>query len=273
MLTQVQVWTAQGALLNLPLEDVSAGLVVEEIEGLDPVKATLVSSSFATMDGEQYQSSRRETRNIKLKLGLQPDYILETVRGLRSRLYGFFMPKSKIKMRFVMADGLEADISGHVESFETALFTKEPTVDISVICFDPDFYEPTPVVVNGTTTAGTTEMLVEYDGTVESGIEFALTVTQPISTFTIYHRPPDGTLRSLDFVGSLQAGDVLKIVTTAGSKSATLTRSGSDSSMLYGVSPFSNWIEFQPGDNYLRVYATQAGEAFTVTYTNKYGGL
>ncbi len=44
MLTKLDVSTVQGDLLTLQLDDVSEGLVVLEVEGLDPVKATLVSS-------------------------------------------------------------------------------------------------------------------------------------------------------------------------------------------------------------------------------------
>jgi hypothetical protein len=57
MLTGVEVRTIQDNLLALSLDDPSSGFIIEEIEGLDPVKASVVSSSFATMDGEQYQFS------------------------------------------------------------------------------------------------------------------------------------------------------------------------------------------------------------------------
>ena len=49
MLTNVQVFTDQGALLTLSLEDVSEGFVIQSIDGLDPVNATVVSSNFALM--------------------------------------------------------------------------------------------------------------------------------------------------------------------------------------------------------------------------------
>ena len=273
MLTMVEVRTSQGALLGIPLDDVSDGFVVEEIEGLDPVKATLVSSSFARLDGEQYQSSRRESRNIKLRLGLEPDYISQTVRDLRRSLYGFFMPKSVVKLRFILSSGLFMDIEGRVESFETALFTKEPAVDISIICFDPDFTNPTPGVLSGVSTATMTETLLPYDGTVESGIMFILSVNRSISELTIYHRPPDGTLRLLSFSAPLIAGDLLSIDTRTGTKSAQRTRSNVVTSLLYGVSPQSNWIELMPGDNYIRIYALGAGIPFDIGYTSRYGGL
>lgn len=273
MLTLVEVRTAQGDLLGMPLGDISDGFVIEEIEGLDPVKATLVSSSFAKMDGEQYQSSRRETRNIKLKLGLEPDYATGSVRDLRLRLYTFFMPKSVVNLKFYMSSGLIVDIAGRVESFETPLFTKEPAVDISIVCFDPDFISPILGTLSGMSTATMTETLIHYDGTVESGISMVMPVDRTLSALTIYHRPPDGTLRLLDFSAPLVAGDSLSISTVVGNKSATRTRTATLSSVLYGVSPQSNWIELLPGDNYIRVYALGAGVPFTIQYKNRYGGL
>jgi Phage tail protein. len=273
MLTMVEARTPQGTLLGISLEDVTDGIIVADIEGLDPVKATIVSSSFARLDGVQYQSSRREARNIKLKLGLEPDYINNTVSDIRQRLYQFFMPKREVNLRFITSTGLSVDISGRVESFESPLFTKEPQVDISVVCFDPDLVDPTLVEVSGLTTADTTESLVTYEGSVETGITFVLNVDRVISEFTFYHRPPDNTLRSLEFATPLEAGDVLTISTIAGSKGATLKRAGVDSSVLYGISPQSNWIELMPGDNNIRVYAEGLGIPYDIEYVNKYGGL
>lgn len=273
MLTTVEVRTAQGNLLSLPLSDVTNGLVVENIDGLDPVKATLVSSSFAQMDGAQYQSSRREPRNIKIRLGLAPDYVTDTVRDLRKRLYEYLMPKKLVSLRFIMGNELTVDIAARVESFETPLFTQEPAVDISLLCFDPDFYDPTLITLSGLTTSGSIMTMVDYQGTVETGIVFKLLVNREMSDFTIYHQPPDGTLRSLDFTSALLSGDVVTISTVPGNKYVTRTRAAVATSLLYAISPQSNWTEFLPGDNDIRIYATGAGVPYTIEYTNKYGGL
>lgn len=273
MLTKIEVRNNQGALLILPLEDISDGLVLEDVEGLDPVKATIVSSKFAQQDGSQFHSTRREERNILIKLGLEPDYISNTVRDLRKRLYNFFMPESEVNLRFYMADGLEVDILGRVESCEAPLFTKEPEMDISIICFDPDFIELESVVIIGTTTSSSTETVITYDGTVKTGIQLVLNVDRSITEFTIYHRPPDGVLRTMDFAASLIDGDVLTISTVTGKKGATLNRGGTISSLLYGVSPQSNQIELDHGENNIRVYAEGAGIPFEITYLNRYGGL
>jgi hypothetical protein len=273
MLTKVEARTRLGALLAFQLDDISSGFIVKEIEGLDPVKATLVSSTFALLDGSQYQSSKRENRNIKVKLGLDPDYTFDTVEDLRNRLYTFFMPKSEVDLRFYNSSNLIVSTWGRVETCESPLFTKEPQVDISIICFDPDFIDQELVELNDTTTEDETEFLIEYSGTVSTGIEFTLYPDRTIGDFTLYHRPPDGTLRALQFSGQLFADDVVKISTVPGNKSVILTRNNVDSYLLRGILPQSNWIQLLPGDNYLRAYCEGPSIPFDLSYTPRYGGL
>lgn len=279
MLSVVEARTSQGSLLTLPLDDISSGYVVQAIEGLDPVKATLVSSSFANQDGAQYHSSRRDPRNIKIQLGFEPNYEFESIRFLRNRLYEFFMPKTEVSLRFIsvygtgILDKQTVDILGRVESCESPLFAQEPAIDISVMCFDPDFIVPEPVTIYGSTVSTTDEVPYIYEGTVETGYEFKLNVNRSVSSFSIYHRPPDGTLRVIDFSDPLVAGDVVTISTAVGDKRVTRTRAGVTTSLLYAMSPQSHWHEFHPGANNIRVYATGAAIPYTITYTTKHGGL
>lgn len=273
MITQIEARTVQGTLLSLSLDDSSMGILVDEVEGLDPVKATIVSSGFASNDGVQYQSSRREARNITIKLSLEPDYLTESVRMLRNRLYGFFMPKSEVSLRFYMEDGLIVDTSGRVESFESSLFVKEPKIDISIICFDPDFISTTPVELSGSTVSSTLDTIIDYEGSVEAGFIFNLNVNRDLLEFTIYNSTPDNVTRTLDIAATLQDGDVLSISTISGNKGVTLTRAGVDSSLLYAMSPQSSWLEFLPGENQFRVYATGLSIPYSITYVPRYGGL
>jgi len=274
MISIVQVRSRQGDLFNLPLEDDSSGFRVANIDGLDPVKATLVSSSFANSDGEVYQSSRRETRNIKFNIELDPDpETNDTVRDLRKKLFRFFMPELTVKLTFVLEEGLTVDIVGVVESCETDHFSQEPAVDISIICFDPDFYDPVPVLVEGMTTADTTPRAIDYEGTVPTGVKFVLLVDRPISDFSIYHTPIGGEARTLEFSMALLAGDSVLISTIPGEKEARLVRAGVSSSVLYAISPQSNWIGFEPGINEVQVQAEGAGIPLTFEYISKYGGL
>ena len=104
LLNALKVTNSQGTELDMPLSDNSNGFLIKNIDGLDPVKATLVSSSFANLDGEQYHSARRETRNIVLSLGLDPSWGSASVKDLRDQLYSYFMPKSPLLMNFHMFD-------------------------------------------------------------------------------------------------------------------------------------------------------------------------
>lgn len=282
MLTKLEVVNSRGSVLDLPLSDENNAFFVQMVEGLDPVAASLVSSSFANLDGAQYNSSRREPRNIKLQLGFNPDYVLSSVRTLRRQLYDFFMPKTEVKMRFHWFDEFDTniitqnklvEIMARIESTPTPLFVKDPVADISFVCFDPDFIVPEPVVVNGNTVADATEILVSYDGSVETGILLTLNVNRALPSFTVYHRPPDDTLRMIDFTEPLEDLDTLKISTVVGSKYATRTRLGVDSPLLYGITPQSNWLELQPGDNYFRVYAPGAAVPYSLQYITRHGGL
>lgn len=273
MLTQVDIATAQGSLLSIPLTGES-GLIVQEIKGLDPVKATLVSSSFANQDGEQFYSSRREARNIVLTLGLEPDYVTDQVQDLRRRVYAYLMPKSKVTLTFFMNGTENYQIEGIVETCETTLFALEPAIEISIMCYDPDFKDPDFEILSGNSTNGFTEVPINYTGTVETGMRFVLDINQTLDQFAIYHRLPDGSIRVLTFVYPMLGSDVIVIDTRPGLKEATLTRGASDSSVLYGVSPQSVWLQLEPGLNQLRVYVNKVTPVpWELTYNTRFGGL
>ena len=272
MLTKVEIRNTLGELLTLDLTTTSDGLIVQDIRGLEPGKATVSSSSFANLDGAVYQSSRFEFRNIVFVLGLEPDYIATSVQDLRFNLYKFFMPKTPIQMKFFVGD-LHLDIAARVEAFDAPLFTKEPVATLSVLCFDPNFISEDTTLIEGDTVADSTEFLVDYAGTVPTGAIFKLMVDRTLTEFTIYHRPADDLVRTLDFAAALAADDLLTINSNKGSKAVTLTRVSVDSSLLYGMSPQSTWLELLPGPNYIRVYAEGAAIPFTIEYMDRYGGL
>lgn len=278
----LKVTNSRSEVLNLPLDDTSGGFSVQEIGGLGPVKTTLVSSSFANLDGEQYHSSRREPRNITLKLGLHPDYATESVADIRAILYQYFLTKGKLLLTFHMYDKFalsvlnefrDLDISAYVETFDPEIFTKDPTSDISLMCFDPDFYDPTMVVFDGETVSNTDQMFLSYDGTVDTGVIFTLRPDRNLDDFSIYYTGPDGVLKTVTFSYPLLAGDVLTISSVVGSKSAVLTRAGVESSVLYAISAQSSWLTMQPGNNGIRVYATGAPIPFDIQYLTRFGGL
>lgn len=273
MLTRIDVVTAQGTTLALPLQDSSAGFLVKNVDGLDPVKTTIVRSKFAQLDGTNRQSSSREDRNILMTLGFTPNYSTNDIRSLRNYLYGYLMPKSVVTLKFYVDGVLFVQVLGEVESCETPLFSKEPEVVISLICFDPDFSAPSSVVVPGNTVSTTTEQVLSYPGSSATGMKFKLSINRTLTGFALYNRLPSGITYAMDVVGAFAAGDVLDISTINRAKGAWLTRAGSKTPVLYVVSPTSPWVNLFPGVNNIRVAASGAAIPFTIEYLAKYGGL
>lgn len=273
MLERIEVITNSGSTLAIPIQGGGDGYFITAIDGLDPVKATLVSSSFASVDGEQYQSSRREARNPVFKIGVDTSQLIGSVGQLRRKLAGFLMPKSEVTLRFLSDDMPDVEIVARVESFDFPLFVQEPEATISVMCYDPDFVDKELVSVSGTSTVAPTEYGVEYVGSVETGVVFSVTIPYASSGFVISHRAPDNSVGMIDFASSLLAGDVIEISTISGDKHVNLIRGSSVSSLLYGMTPASNWINLFPGTNYISVVAGGAGLPYTIEYTTKYGGL
>lgn len=274
---KVEVTNAQGAVLTLTLDDISNGYVVEDIDGLGPVKASIASSNFAGLDGVQYQASRREGRNVTMKLGFAPNYsINQTVRSLRTNLYRFFMTNVVVTLTFFMEDGLVVTTAGRVETCEPSLFTAEPQMDISMLCPDPDFVDTVVTQIHDELTTSDDEPFVfDVGGTVNTGISM-LTFIAPeaIDEFTIYHTTPSGDVWSMLVASALEVNDEVRITTIPGQKTITLIRSGVTSSLLYAVSPQSKWPLLEPGENGLYLNAGTVIDApVLLDFYNRYGGL
>lgn len=273
MLTKVEAVSARGEVLSLPLSDLSSGYLVQEIDGLDPVKAVIVDSEFAQLDGTEYQTSRREPRFINMKIGLEDGYGVATIRELRSRLYNFFMPKSVVTLRFYMDDVLFVTIPGRVEACESPMFSKDPVLEVSVKNFNPDFIAPSSVVVPGLTSSDATELVHTYPGSVETGFVLTVAANRPFTEMTVFSRPEGGAFQSIEFAEIVETGDILTISTVSRSKYARLSRAGVERSVLFGVSPSSTWANLFPGDNHIRVAVDGAPIPYSIQYQARYGGL
>jgi hypothetical protein len=273
MLERVDITNSRGNVLTLMIEEDESPYQVSNIDGLDPVKATLVATSYVGKDGEEFQSAKRGARNIKIELDLDPDFNPKTYTDLRRDLYAWFMTKAKVTLRFYMESGLYVDIVGIVEEMSAPRFVEDPEVSISLMCYQPDLVDTRMVTVHGNTVADSTNTAVDYPGSVESGTVLTLNVNRPMTDFTIYNMDEGGNLSRLDFTGALLAGDVLVISSLEGSKGITLTRASVTSSFLYGRSAQSRWIQFVEGLNQFRVYAIGDPVPYVLEYLVRYGAL
>ena len=279
MFSKLEATNSQGSLLTLQLGDDSTGINIEDITGLDPVKATIVTQSNATQDGAVYQSSRRDTRNIVITLELDPDPTVTDMLTLRRSVYDIFTPEDYISLKFYVDDTDDATedgylIYGHVESCSSPMFVQDPIVTISVINENPDFYDPVVKTVTGMTTADVASTDMGYLGTVSSGFVATINVNASCSDITMYYTDPAGNTWTMDFAYALLAGDVVTISTIPGNKYANLVRAGVTTSVLYAVSPQSVWPQLAKGSNHLQFHAAGAGSfPVSVTYTARFGAL
>jgi hypothetical protein len=260
--------------LSLPIADASNGYAVKDIQGLDPVNASLTSSTMAQLDGAQPQNARRDPRNITMKLGLTPNYLDTLVDSLRQNLYDYVMPKANISMAFYKDGVLYAVTSGQVESFENNMFSADPEVDLSIICYDPDFYAPVITTASLETVSTTDLTTFTYPGSSDAGVIFTLNVDRDLPSIDLYNTAPDNTTQHFSMVGSFISGDVIVITSIPGQKSVQLIRGGIPTSALAYVDPAaSNWITFQRGANHFRAFSSGAAIGCTLAYTVKYGGI
>jgi hypothetical protein len=255
--------------------DSSNGYVVKEIDGLDPVNASLTTSSLAQVDGAQPQNARRDVRNITIKLGLEPDYLSTTVQSLRSALYDWFMTKSLIGLKFYLDGVLFAVSSGQVETCTNSMFSADPEVDISILCYDPDLYGPAQIELDSSTVSTTDTTAINYAGTSDAGVIFTLNINRSLDSVALYNTAPDNTIQqfALSGTGAFVSGDILTINTIPGQKSVTLTRASITSSVLFYVDDSAAWITLQKGVNEFRAFASGAAIPFTLTYTPLFGGI
>lgn len=247
MLTQVDITNVRSETLSLTLMDASGGYAIKEIDGLDPVNATLTTSTLAQVDGAQPQNASRTTRNVTMKLGLEPDFLSTTVQSLRSNLYNYLMPKANIELGFYLDGSLFAKASGQVESFENAMFSADPEVDISIICYNPDFFAPADVELDSDTVSTTDTTTINYAGTSDTGVIFTLSIDRDLDDLTLYNTAPDTTIQQfhLEGTGAFVSGDILTINTIPGQKSVMLTRDSITSSVLFYVDDNAVWLSLQ----------------------------
>ncbi len=272
MLSSTTFQNPQGRSLTLPLWETTSGYTIENIEGLDPVKATIVTSDVATIDGTEYQASSTDQRNIVITIGLSAT-ARQSVKQLRQALYGYFTPKMPITLSFTDDDGSLVSIYGRVESMISPIFAKEPTATISILCFDPYFYNPQQQSLTGAASTSLDEKVLDYVGTAPTGFVFNMQINRSLNSFTIYQTEESGQIRYMEVIHPFVLGDEVTVSTIPGSKFLRLSKAGLWSSILYAQGPGFTWGEFQPGQNKIRVAVEGANIPYTITYTEKFGGL
>lgn len=254
-------------------------LQIRNIEGLGPVKANLSSAPYSTGRGEYFQGSSTGTRNIVLTLGLNPNWVDQTVASLRQLLYAYFMTEQWVKLRIFRDNQPTVDIEGIVESCDPNIFSQDPEMQISIICHYPDFVDPDVVnlsgIVPGSLTDGIPiENVLNYIGSVPSGFELRIRSTIDKPTYSgrivVVNRNRTFDINAVE----INATHYFRLITMKTSRLVETinTENGERTSLLKNVVQ-SKWIEFKPGENVFSIGAMESGLAWELRYSNRFGGL
>jgi hypothetical protein len=284
VITKLQVFSAQPNAPELSLGGFYPNLdpvQIRDVQGLGPVKATIPSSPYATGDGELPQGNPKiGMRNIVLILGLNPNWVDQTMTSLRRQLYRYLLPKAWVKLRFFSDDMPTVDIEGTVESFEPNMFSQDPELQISIICLKPDFIEPDATLYYGVVDDGSTELEFEYEGDVPAGFEVRVqhavenvAYTGPLD-ISMQQEPEDPQIFTVDPV-TIDSSHHFKLSTIRNAKRVqrVANADGVVTNLLRDVTDESVWPEIKPGTNLFKVAALESGQAWTLAFFNRYGGL
>lgn len=285
MLTNLEVYSSLSSAPDLPLvvgaladEDL---IHIRNLDGIGPVKADINTSPYGTQDGEFYTGSNVAKRNIVLILGLNPDWVEHTVASLRQVVYGYFMSKQPVKLRFFRDDGPTVEIDGYTESNEPNIFSKDPEMLISVICPLPDFIAVAPSVVAGTAKETPDESEFTLVGNVDTSGRVVLTTIEDDpapnydGTVTLEHKTLAAGSNLFKVTGSVAEGLDLIIDSARGAKVAENVVGSEHVNLLNSMTVGSKWLALRPGTNKFRVLLDPAAadKAWTLTYFERFGGL
>lgn len=271
---------------NPTLED-SSGLLITEIQGLGPVKANVNMTQLATADGDIFNSSRLNGRNIVIKARFT---YADTIEDARLLSYKFFPIGHKLTFH-IETDNRIAETEGYVESNEPDIFSDESDMQVSVLCESPWFLSVDENGKQQTNFSNVVSMFefpfqnlghdpvtefgriinkkestVYYDGDAETGCRIEIHAIGNVEMVTIYNvKTGDKMIIDTNKLETLTGnkiiyGDTIIINTIKGNKFINLIREGVTTNILNVLGKDAEWFQLVKGDN-LFAYTAEYGEA------------
>lgn len=301
MIKSFTVTNPKGESLKLELTRPElSGLIVQSIEGLGPTKATINTGETATMDGSLFNSARASSRNIVITLAL---LFAPTIEDSRQKTYKYFPTKKRIRLDFE-TDRRSVYTYGYVESNEPSIFNKQETVQISIICPDPKFYEEQQTVTgfygsiplfefpfsNESVTDKMIEIsqirldsraILSYKGDADAGAIISIYAKGSAKNITLYNTETGESLfidteKIKKITGRpFDSGDDIRISTIKGDLYVRLLREGVYTNVISALGKGSDFFQLTNGDNIFAFIAEEGQDNIVITflYNNAYGGV
>ena len=277
-----------------------SGLIIKQIEGLGPPKATINTSELATIDGSLFASSRCQNRNIVITLAMM---FKPTIEDSRQKTYKYF-PIKKPLILTLETDNRLTQITGYVESNEPNIFSSEEDTQISIICPDPFFYDLgsseqvytniyplfefpfsneslTENLIEFSTMIEDPRAIINYIGDIDTGIEIRIHSLDTPGDITLYNVETRESFKIFNSqVKKITGGEIgntddIIISTKRGNKYVKLFRKGIETNIISAVDMDADWFQLSTGVNAF-TFVTQKEKAkvtINFSYRNAYGGI
>jgi Phage tail protein len=280
VLTEVKAYSSWHSAPTLPLVDGGRAetdlIQIRNIDGLDPVKASVNTSPYGSVDGASHTGSSVLTRNIVLTVHPNPDWVAWSFESLRRLLYSYFMPKRATKLEFFSDDMIPVEIAGIVEDVTVNQFSKDPELLVSVICPDPYFIALEPTVITGQTVRSDGASIpIDYDGTIETGIHLRVSSVEAPDPTVIGIQIGQPPVTDLDVDAEVSSASYFEMSSIAMRKFVQNVNiaDGVITNRLSKVRPGSEWPILQPGVNEVMIITDQGTQDWELTYFERFGGL
>jgi phage-related protein len=280
VLTEVKAYSSWASAPTLLLDQdgrPETDLVqIRNIEGLEPVKASVNTSLFGSVDGAAYTGSSVPSRNIVLTIHPNPDWHTWKYEDLRKLIYSYFMSKKPVRLVFYSDEDSPVEIFGIVESVDNSIFSKDQEFNVSVICPDPYFTSLDPKVVTGQSIrSGGAPRVVTYNGSVETGIRVKVSFSSGAAPTIIGIQVGDPKVSYFNVTATVGSTLYLDMSSVAMQKYVQNVSIGSGviTNLLSKMQEGSKWPLFEQGDNNFSVITDQGVQDWELSFYERFGGL
>lgn len=254
--------------------------ILTETKGMGAADATINSAKVGILNGERFNSSTLNKRNITMKVVPRHD----TEEG-RALIYQYLQPGENCRV-YVKTTSRNAYIDGYVEKAEPDVFSNVNEVGISIICPDPDFIADASFETLFSTTAPafhfafsidsdgipfstlekTTNQTIVNAGDTSTGVTIHLEASGAVSNPVIYDEAT-GEFMKLNL--DLAENEYIDINTQIGQKKINYVSGGFQISGLPYLAPGSSWLRLKPGQNAMYYNCDSGLDNLSVTVSHK----
>ncbi len=257
------------------------------VTGLTRPATDIHTSAGGGLDGEFFNSSRVQMRNIAITVVLRGN-----IEENRQRLYRIFPMKTHCAVYFSNKNR-NVKIFGYVEILDADLFTEQETVQISIICPRPFWQDMQtiytelsqimsmfqfPFAIEETPGVPFSEIVdyptctIDNVGDVRCGCVMVIDIKNTVQNLKIFN------LTTQEFFGfdyTFSDGDQITINTISGQMSVTLNSSGTVTNILSAVVKNSSWLKLNVGENIFTFTSDDNMDAIDIQFQTGvlYGGV